>query len=83
MRKAGLLVWQAHQLAASIVHAGVTTAEIDTAVERYFAEHNAAPLFKGVHGHVPFPTVTCISINEEVVHGIPGPETGRGRHRRH
>jgi len=72
MRKAGLLVWEAHQLAAEMVAPGVTTAEIDTAVERFFAEQNAVPLFKGVPGHVPFPAVTCISINEEVVHGIPG-----------
>ena len=72
IRKAGLLVWHAHQLAASLLCPGVTTAEIDKAVERFFAEHNAAPLFKGVPGRVPFPAVTCISINEEVVHGIPG-----------
>jgi methionyl aminopeptidase len=72
MRKAGLLVWHAHQVAASTLRPGVTTAEVDAAVERFFAEHNAVPLFKGVPGHVPFPTVTCISINEEVVHGIPG-----------
>jgi len=72
MRKAGLLVWRAHQLAASMVRPGVTTAEIDAAVERFFAENNAEPLFKGVPGRVPFPAVTCMSINEEVVHGIPG-----------
>ena len=71
MRKAGLLVWQAHQVAASMLRRGVTTAEIDAAVERFFRENNAEPLFKGVPGHVPFPAVTCISINEEVVHGIP------------
>jgi methionyl aminopeptidase len=73
MRKAGLLVWEAHQLAAAAVRPGVTTAEIDTIVERFFQQHRAAPLFKGVPGRVPFPAVTCISINEEVVHGIPGP----------
>jgi len=72
MRKAGLLVWEAHQRAASKLRAGVTTAEVDAVVEQFFAEHNALPLFKGVPGHIPFPTVTCISINEEVVHGIPG-----------
>lgn len=71
MRKAGLLTWQAHQLAASMMRPSVTTAEIDAAVEGFFAEHNAEPLFKGVPGHIPFPAVTCISINEEVVHGIP------------
>lgn len=73
MRKAGLLVWEAHQVAASLVRPGVTTAEIDAAVERFFAEHSAIPLFKGVPGPVPFPAVTCISVNEQVVHGIPGP----------
>ncbi len=73
MRKAGLLVWQAHQLAAAMIRPGVTTAEIDAVIDRFFAEHNAKPLFKGVPGTVPFPATTCISINEEVVHGIPGP----------
>lgn len=71
MRKAGLLVWQAHQLVDSMLQPGVTTGEIDKAVERFFAEHNAVPLFKGVPGTVPFPSVCCISVNEEVVHGIP------------
>jgi methionyl aminopeptidase len=72
MRKAGLVVWQAHQLAASMLCPGITTGEIDAAVESYFHEQGAVPLFKGVPGRVPFPAVTCISINEEVVHGIPG-----------
>lgn len=73
MRKAGLLVWQAHQVAREMMGPGVSTAEIDAAVERFFEENGASPLFKGVPGYVPFPAVTCISINEEVVHGIPGP----------
>lgn len=72
MRKAGLLVWQAHQLAASMLRPGITTGEIDVAVEAFFLENQAIPLFKGVPGRVPFPAVTCISLNEEVVHGIPG-----------
>jgi methionyl aminopeptidase len=72
MRKAGLLVWQAHQLAASMLRPGITTGEIDAAVEAFFLENQAIPLFKGVPGRVPFPAVTCISLNEEVVHGIPG-----------
>ena len=73
MRKAGVLVWKALQLAGSMVRPGVTTGEIDAAVERFFQQHQAVPLFKGVPGRVPFPAVTCISVNEEVVHGIPGP----------
>jgi methionyl aminopeptidase len=71
MRKAGLLVWEAHRLAAAKIRPGVTTAEIDAVIDRFFAEHNAVPLFKGVSGTVPFPATTCISVNEEVVHGIP------------
>jgi len=73
MRRAGLAVWQAHQAAAPLVRPGVTTAEIDAAVDAALAAAGAAPLFKGVPGKVPFPAATCISINEAVVHGIPGP----------
>jgi methionyl aminopeptidase len=73
MRKAGLVVWEAHQVARELVRPGVTTAEIDAAVEDLFAKRGAIPLFKGVPGKVPFPAVTCISVNDEVVHGIPGP----------
>jgi len=73
MRRAGLAVWHAHRVAESLARPGVTTGEIDAAVEQFFRKHKAVPLFKGVPGKVPFPAVTCISINEEVVHGIPGP----------
>ena len=73
MRKAGLLVWNAHQLIKSLIRPDVTTGEIDAVVDALYVEHDAEPLFKGVPGTVPFPAVTCISINEEVVHGIPGP----------
>ena len=51
---------------------GVTTRELDAAVEAFFSEIGATPLFKGVPGKVPFPACCCISVNEEVVHGIPG-----------
>ncbi len=56
-----------------MVKPGVTTGEIDAAIEQFFLKHDAIPLFKGVPGKVPFPAVACISVNEEVVHGIPGP----------
>ncbi|MBL8850627.1 MAG: type I methionyl aminopeptidase, partial [Planctomycetaceae bacterium] len=72
MRVAGALVARAHQLARSLIAPGVTTAEIDAALEKLFAQHGAVPLFKGFPGEVPFPAVTCISVNEEIVHGIPG-----------
>lgn len=72
MRAAGLLVWEAHQVAAELVRPGVTTGEIDAAVEAFLLSQNASSLFKGVPGPVPFPAVTCISVNDAVVHGIPG-----------
>lgn len=71
MREAGKVVAKAHALVREMVRPGVRTIEIDQAVEALFAEHGATPLFKGVPGRVPFPAVICISINEEVVHGIP------------
>lgn len=73
MRRAGLVVWGAHQLVASLVRPGITTGELDSAVEKYFVEQGAVALFKGVPGKVPFPAVCCMSVNDEVVHGIPGP----------
>ena len=72
MREAGRLVARAHVLIKKMIEPGVTTAEIDSTVERLFDQHGATPLFKGVPGKVPFPSVCCISINEQVVHGIPG-----------
>ncbi len=72
MRQAGRLVGRAHRLIRDMIEPGVTTAEIDAVVENLFAQHGATPLFKGVPGKVPFPSVCCISVNEQVVHGIPG-----------
>ncbi len=57
MRRAGLVVWGAHQVARALVKPGVTTGEIDAAVEKFFVEHGALALFKGVPGKVPFPAV--------------------------
>ena len=73
MREAGRLVVGALNICREMAKPGVRTIEIDQAVERFYLEHNATPLFKGYPGRVPFPAVTCLSINEEVVHGIPGP----------
>jgi len=75
MRKAGLAVWKAHQIASEMIVPGATTAEVDQAVEEYFASLNAVPLFMNYpnssKGKRPFPAVTCMSVNEAVVHGIP------------
>ena len=75
MRKAGLAVWHAHQIAGSMVKPGATTAAIDHEIEKYFDSLGAVPLFKNYPNSVknkrPFPAVTCMSVNEAVVHGIP------------
>jgi len=73
MRAAGLIVWQAHQAGAKLIKPGITTAEIDSAYVNMFVHYDAEPLFLGYEAgdHPPFPAVTCISVNEEVVHGIP------------
>src|SRR5262245_15426705 len=55
---------------------GTRTLDIDRAVDDLYARYGATPLFKGYPGQnpkAPFPASTCISINEQVVHGIPGP----------
>jgi methionyl aminopeptidase len=72
MRQAGLLVAEALRLCRSIAKPGVKTVEIDQAVEDLYTSRGAVPLFKGYPGKVPFPAVTCLSLNEQVVHGIPG-----------
>ena len=74
MREAGKVVAEAHRIAAEMIRPGIKTIEIDRAIEAHFDAHNAEPLFKGYKANhrVPYPAVTCISINEQVVHGIPG-----------
>ena len=75
MRTAGSIVREAHEAAAAVVGAGVTTAEIDTVVDDVISSHGGEQLFKGqrVPGTDPFPAATCVSVNQEIVHGIPGP----------
>src|SRR5690349_16320472 len=75
MRRAGLAVWQAHQIAKQMVRPGATTAEIDHAIGEHFAQLGAEPLFKNypnsIRNKPAFPAVCCMSVNEAVVHGIP------------
>ena len=77
MREAGKLVAEALQLCRSLAKSGVKTIEIDQAVEALYNSRGALPLFKGYPGRVPFPASTCISLNEQVVHGIPSPRVIR------
>lgn len=70
MRRAGRVVAQAHELVRERLRPGITTADIDRWVEEFFEREGAQPAFKGYQG---FPACTCTSVNDEVVHGIPGP----------
>jgi len=74
MREAGKLVAAAHRVAREMAKPGTKTIEIDKAIEELFRKNGATPLFKGYQGgmKVPFPAATCLSLNEQVVHGIPG-----------
>jgi methionyl aminopeptidase len=75
MRQAGLVVWQAFKAIEPMVQPGVTTYEINAMISDIYEQNNAEPLFLNFPNSTaawpPFPAVTCISINEEVVHGIP------------
>ena len=68
MRRAGRVVAQAHALVRELVKPGITTWDLDRAVEEFLLKQNAVPAFKGYQG---YPASTCASVNEVVVHGIP------------
>jgi methionyl aminopeptidase len=68
MRRAGHILSEVMQRLRTTVKAGMTTLEIDADVEEFIRSKGARPAFKGYRG---FPATVCISINEEVVHGIP------------
>ena len=69
MRKACEITAAARALAGDMVRPGVTTLEIDKAVHDYIVSQGAYPTFLGYGG---FPASVCISVNEVVIHGIPG-----------
>ena len=71
MRVAGLLVGQTLELLRGAARAGVTTRELDALAEDNIRSHGGIPSFQG-YGHPPFPGTICASVNDEVVHGIPG-----------
>lgn len=68
MRKAGRVASQARDLAGRLVTPGITTEEIDKEVCRFIRQSGGEPTFLGYGG---FPKSVCISINEEIIHGIP------------
>ncbi|MBC9733795.1 type I methionyl aminopeptidase [Nocardioides marmotae] len=69
MRRAGLVVGETLELLRSHVRAGITTRELDAIAEDNIRSSGATPSFLGYHG---FPGSICASVNDEVVHGIPG-----------
>lgn len=72
MTEANRIVGMAHRALKPMVLAGVKTSELDAIAEDVIRTHGAVPAFKGYHG---YPATICISINEQVVHGIPGDRT--------
>ncbi|NLY11718.1 MAG: type I methionyl aminopeptidase [Firmicutes bacterium] len=71
MRRAGQIVARAHELVANMIRPGITTAQIDCAVEEFLVKNGAIPAFKGYQG---YPATVCASVDEVVVHGIPNDE---------
>ena len=69
MRRAGLVVGEALEKLRAAVRPGVSTGELDAIAEDHIRSAGAVPSFLGYHG---FPSSICASVNDEVVHGIPG-----------
>lgn len=70
MREAGRIVALTHEELKKHLSPGVTTQELDEIAEKFIRANGATPSFKGYNG---FPGSICASVNEELVHGIPGP----------
>lgn len=69
MKIAGKIVGDTHKYLIPYIKEGVTTKELDTLAEKYIRSRGATPSCKGYEG---YPATICASVNEEVVHGIPG-----------
>lgn len=69
MRRAGKITAAARSVGREMVKAGVTTREIDKAIHDFIIKQGATPSFLGYGG---FPASACVSVNNEIIHGIPG-----------
>jgi len=69
IREAGRVVAQVLEILRKEIHPGLVTRELDAVVRREFAAREATPTFLGYHG---YPATVCVSVNDQVVHGIPG-----------
>jgi len=70
MRRSGALLADVHDMLAAELRPGITTGRLDALAEQMIRDHGATPNFLGYQG---YPATVCISVNDEVVHGIPGP----------
>lgn len=68
IKQNGAILRECFELARRIIAAGISRKEIDSQIERLIVSRGAKPAFKGFQG---YPAATCISVNDEVVHGIP------------
>lgn len=69
MRKACSIAAAAQRMLAELIRPGISTLELDQAAEAFISSQGARPSFKGYDG---FPASICVSVNNELVHGIPG-----------
>lgn len=73
MRAAGRILATALAEMRAKARPGVSTRQLDAIAEKVIVQHKAKPAFKGYPGPYPYPFATTISINEQLVHGLPGP----------
>ena len=69
MQESGRIVAFAHEAIKNAIKPGITTGELDVIAETIIRENGAIPSFKGYHG---YPASICASVNDQVIHGIPG-----------
>jgi methionyl aminopeptidase len=74
MREAGRINAEALAAARTIIRPGVTTADLNAAAEEILKKYGVYSPFKNYPGPYPYPASTCVSVNEELVHGIPSPK---------
>lgn len=75
MREAGRIVALAHNAVKEAIKPGITTKELDDIAAKVIADNGAIASFKGypgLKGSIPFPGSICASVNDEIIHGIPG-----------
>ena len=72
MREAGRINALALEAVRKLISPGITTGDLDAAAAEVIREHDAKSAFLGVPGAYPYPATTTVSVNDEMVHGIPG-----------